>query len=253
MWYNKIKRVFPKVKIRRMDMLEIKNLSYEISEHGVTKQILKEVSLEIEKGKILVITGPNGSGKSTLAKLLMGIIQPTSGEIWLNGENLIDCNVTERARKGIGYTFQQPPRFKGITIKKLLELSAGKSLKEEEYCNFLSEVGICAKDYLNREADASLSGGEMKRIEIATQLIRGAEYTIFDEPEAGIDLWSFSMLVKTFSRLKEKGDRGLIIISHQEKLIQMADEVLVLSEGQISKEGRADIVLNQLHCDKLTY
>ncbi len=233
-------------------MLEIKNLTYEISDQGEARQILKDVSLQIEKGKILVITGPNGSGKSTLAKLLMGIIKPTSGQILLNGEDLTSADVTKRARKGIGYTFQQPPRFKGITVKKLLELAAGESLTEEVCCQYLSEVGICAKDYLNREADASLSGGEMKRIEIATQLMRSAEYTIFDEPEAGIDLWSFSMLVETFKRLKEKGDRGLIIISHQEKLIQMADELMVLSEGSIIKKGKADMILGQLHCDKLT-
>ena len=208
--------------------------------------------MQIEKGKILVITGPNGSGKSTLAKLLMGIVQPTSGEILLNGEDLTRCSVTEHARKGLGYTFQQPPRFKGITVKKLLEIAAGESLSEEVCCQYLSEVGICAKDYLTREADSSLSGGEMKRIEIATQLIKNSEYTIFDEPEAGIDLWSFSMLVKTFNRLKEKGDRGLIIISHQEKLIQMADEIMVLTEGKITKKGKADVILEQLNCDKLT-
>ena len=233
-------------------MLEIKNMTYEIQDHGQIRTILNDVSLQIEKGKILVITGPNGSGKSTLAKLMMGIIQPTSGQILLNGENLTTCSVTERAQKGIGYTFQQPPRFKGITVRKLLELAAGKKLTEDECCTYLSEVGICAKDYLNREADASLSGGEMKRIEIATQLIKSAEFTIFDEPEAGIDLWSFSLLVQTFNHLKEKGDRGLIIISHQEKLIQMADEIMVLSEGKITKKGKADLVLNQLHCDKMS-
>lgn len=233
-------------------MLEIKNMTYEIQDHEQIRTILNDVSLQIEKGKILVITGPNGSGKSTLAKLMMGIIQPTSGQILLNGENLTTCSVTERAQKGIGYTFQQPPRFKGITVRKLLELAAGKKLTEDECCTYLSEVGICAKDYLNREADASLSGGEMKRIEIATQLIKSAEFTIFDEPEAGIDLWSFSLLVQTFNHLKEKGDRGLIIISHQEKLIQMADEIMVLSEGKITKKGKADLVLNQLHCDKMS-
>ncbi|MBP3886130.1 MAG: Flp pilus assembly complex ATPase component TadA [Cellulosilyticum sp.] len=233
-------------------MLEIKNITYEISDRDEKKKILDDISLQIEKGKILVITGPNGSGKSTLAKILMGIIQPTDGEILLNGENITECSVTDRAQKGMGYTFQQPPRFKGITVKKLLEIAAGETLNEESCCEYLSEVGICAKDYLNREADAALSGGEMKRIEIATQLIRNSEYTIFDEPEAGIDLWSFSMLVKTFNRLKEKGNRGLIIISHQEKLIQMADEIMVLTDGKITKKGKADVILEQLHCDKLT-
>lgn len=233
-------------------MLEIKNMTYRVEENGQAKTILEDVSLQIEKGKILVITGPNGSGKSTLAKLLMGIVSPTSGQIILNGEDLTACSVTERARKGIGYTFQQPPRFKGITVRKLLEIAAGKKLSEEECCQYLSEVGICAKDYLNREADASLSGGEMKRIEIATQLIKASEFTIFDEPEAGIDLWSFSMLVQTFNHLKEKGDRGLIIISHQEKLIQMADEIMVLSEGKIMKKGKAEVILNQIHCDKMS-
>lgn len=234
-------------------MLEIKNMTYEIQDNGQTRTILDDVSLQIEKGKILVITGPNGSGKSTLAKLLMGIIQPTKGQILLNGQDITALSVTERARSGMGYTFQQPPRFKGITVRKLLEIAAGEKLTEEACCNYLSEVGICAKDYLNREADTSLSGGEMKRIEIATQLIKHSEFTIFDEPEAGIDLWSFSMLVETFNRLKARGDRGLIIISHQERLIKMADDIMVLSDGKITRKGKADVVLNQLHCDKMTY
>lgn len=232
-------------------MLELKNIAYAVNDNGNVHQILDDVSLQIEKGKILVITGPNGSGKSTLAKLLMGIIEPSNGQIILDGEDITKCSVTERARKGIGYTFQQPPRFKGITVRKLLEIAANKELTDDECCNYLSEVGICAKDYLNREADASLSGGEMKRIEIATQLIKGAAYTVFDEPEAGIDLWSFSMLVETFERMKKQGDRGLIIISHQEKLIQMADEILVLSEGRITKQGKAESVLGQIKCHKM--
>lgn len=232
-------------------MLELKNIAYAVNDNGNVHQILDDVSLQIEKGKILVITGPNGSGKSTLAKLLMGIIEPSNGQIILDGEDITKCSVTERARKGIGYTFQQPPRFKGITVRKLLEIAANKELTDDECCNYLLEVGICAKDYLNREADASLSGGEMKRIEIATQLIKGAAYTVFDEPEAGIDLWSFSMLVETFERMKKQGDRGLIIISHQEKLIQMADEILVLSEGRITKQGKAESVLGQIKCHKM--
>jgi len=232
-------------------MLELKNIAYTVEQNGNAHQILNDVSLKIEKGKILVITGPNGSGKSTLAKLLMGIIQPTSGQILLNGQDITACSVTERARMGIGYTFQQPPRFKGITVKKLLEIAADKKLTDDECCDYLSQVGMCAKDYLKREADASLSGGEMKRIEIATQLIKGAEFTVFDEPEAGIDLWSFTMLVDTFNTLKQKGDRGLIIISHQEKLIQMADELLVLSEGRITKKGQAEAVLDQIQCHKI--
>ena len=233
-------------------MLEINNVTYQITDQGKTKTILDHINLQVEKGKILVITGPNGSGKSTLAKLLMGIIQPTSGKILLDGEEITHLNVTQRANKGIGYTFQQPPRFKGLTVRKLLEIAAGQPLKRDVCCEYLSEVGICAKDYLMREADASLSGGEMKRIEIATQLVKASAFTIFDEPEAGIDLWSFSMLVETFNRLKAKGDRGLILISHQEKLIQMADEILVLSEGKITKKGKADEVLYQLRCDKMT-
>ena len=232
-------------------MLELKNIAYAINDNGNVHQILNDVSLQIEKGKILVITGPNGSGKSTLAKLLMGIIEPSNGQIILEGQDITKCSVTERARMGIGYTFQQPPRFKGITVRKLLEIAADKKLTDDECCNYLSEVGICAKDYLNREADVSLSGGEMKRIEIATQLIKGAAYTVFDEPEAGIDLWSFSMLVETFERMKKQGDRGLIIISHQEKLIQMADEILVLSEGRITKQGKAESVLGQIKCHKM--
>lgn len=232
-------------------MLELKNIAYSVEQDGIMHQILNDVSLKIEKGKILVITGPNGSGKSTLAKLLMGIIQPTGGKVLLNGQDITACSISERAKMGIGYTFQQPPRFKGITVKKLLEIAADRKLSEDECCDYLSQVGICAKDYLKREADASLSGGEMKRIEIATQLIKGAEYTVFDEPEAGIDLWSFSMLVDTFNTLKKKGDRGLIIISHQEKLIQMADELLVLSEGRITKKGQAEMVLDQIQCHKI--
>lgn len=233
-------------------MLELKNIRYEVITDGESHVILDDVSLQIEKGKILVITGPNGSGKSTLAKLMMGIIQPTSGQILLDGEDITNLSVTERARKGLGYTFQQPPRFKGITVKKLLEIAAGKKLTEKESCQYLSEVGICAKDYLNREADASLSGGEMKRIEIATQLVRQAHYTVFDEPEAGIDLWSFSMLVETFNRLKQKGEKGLLIISHQEKLIQLADEILVLFEGRVEKKGKGELLLNQIRCQQVS-
>lgn len=233
-------------------MLELKNIRYEVITDGKPHVILDDVSLQIEKGKILVITGPNGSGKSTLAKLMMGIIQPTSGQILLDGEDITHLSVTERARKGLGYTFQQPPRFKGITVKKLLEIAAGKKLTEQESCQYLSEVGICAKDYLNREADASLSGGEMKRIEIATQLVRQAHYTVFDEPEAGIDLWSFSMLVETFNRLKQKGEKGLLIISHQEKLIQLADEILVLSEGRIEKKDKSEFLLSQIRCQQVS-
>lgn len=232
-------------------MLELRNIEYEVRDREIAHKILCDVSLQVDKGKILVITGPNGSGKSTLAKVIMGIIKPTRGEIWLEGKNVTEYSVTQRAAEGIGYTFQQPPRFKGITIKKLMDIAAGRNLTEEECCNYLSEVGICAKDYLKREADSSLSGGEMKRIEIATQLIRQSDYTVFDEPEAGIDLWSFAMLVNTFKTLKEKGDRGLIIISHQEKVIEMADELLVLSEGRVTKQGKTEAVLNQIHCNKL--
>lgn len=231
-------------------MLELKNIAYRVNHQGSEHQILSDISLKVEKGKILVITGPNGSGKSTLAKLMMGIIQPDQGTILLEGEDITTCSVTERAKKGIGYTFQQPPRFKGITVHRLLELAAGRKLCDGECCHQLSQVGICARDYLKREVDASLSGGEMKRIEIATQLMRGATYTVFDEPEAGIDLWSFAMLVETFENLKKQEDKGLIIISHQEKLIQLADEVLVISEGRITSQGNLDAVLDQIHCTK---
>lgn len=231
-------------------MLELRHIGYEIHHNEQHYTLLKDVSFSVEKGKILGITGPNGSGKSTLAKVIMGIIQPTRGEILLDGQEIQGDSVTQRAQKGIGYTFQQPPRFKGITVRKLLELAASRSLTEEICCDYLLEVGICAKDYLEREVDASLSGGEMKRIEIATQLIRQTNYTVFDEPEAGIDLWSFAMLVESFGRLKDKGERGLIIISHQEKLLKMADEILILSEGHIIKRGRPETVLNQIQCLK---
>lgn len=232
-------------------MLELKDICYKVETEQGIHQILDHVSLQVRTGEIIVITGPNGSGKSTLAKIIMGIIKPTSGEIWLEGNNITNLGVTERANLGIGYTFQQPPRFKGITVKKLLEVAAGRSLTYDEACTYLSQVGICAKDYLNREANASLSGGEMKRIELATQMIRGSKFTVFDEPEAGIDLWSFSMLINAFQELKKESKFGLIIISHQEKLIELSDELLLLSEGRIDKKGKPSGILGELHCSRL--
>ena len=191
-------------------------------------------------GKLVVITGPNGSGKSTLARVIMGIEPATSGEIWLDGERVDGLNVTERARKGISYGFQQPPRFKGMKVSDLLECAAGRQISREDACHYLAQVGLCSQEYIDRDVDASLSGGELKRIEIATILARNAELMIFDEPEAGIDLWSFARLTETFRDLHEKGGHTIIIISHQERIIRLADEIVLLANGEIAGRGTAD-------------
>lgn len=217
-------------------MLEVKNLTFHIPDGGDTA-ILNDVSFTVPNGRITVITGPNGGGKSTLAKLIMGIERPTSGQILLDGQDITDLSITERARLGVGYAFQQPPRFKGVTVRRLLELAHGKPLSEPACCNLLSRVGLCSQEYLRREVDASLSGGELKRIEIATLMARNVRLAIYDEPEAGIDLWSFSMLVDSFESFRTNPLQSSIIISHQERIIHLADEIIVLAAGRITAQG----------------
>ena len=219
-------------------MLEIRHLSYQVTdEAGGELGILNDVSLTISDNRFVVITGPNGGGKTTLAKAIMGLVQPTSGQILWNGEDVTGLSVTERARRGISYGFQQPPRFKGLKVKDLLELASGKGLTHEEECQFLTRVGLCANDYIDREVDTSLSGGEVKRIEIATILARKAGLMIFDEPEAGIDLWSFARLTETFQQLHDAKDATLVVISHQERIIDLADEIVMVSGGKITQHG----------------
>lgn len=224
-------------------MLELVNVGFSVKEKGKTKEILKNINLKIDSDKFFVITGPNGSGKSTLAKVIMGINKPTSGKILFDGEDITNLSVTERARKGISFAFQQPVKFKGITVKKMIELATGMEISVGEACKFLADVGLCARDYIDREIDGSLSGGELKRIEIATIVARSSKLTIFDEPEAGIDLWSFNSLIKTFKNLKEKYKCGFIIISHQERILSIADKIIILSNGTVSKIGKKDDVM----------
>ena len=222
-------------------MLELRNLSFSVEEDGVKKEILHDLNLCVEDRKFVVITGPNGSGKSTLARLIAGIEKPTAGQILLDGEDITDKSITERAKLGIGYAFQQPVRFKGIRVLTLLRLAAGKNLSVSEACNYLSEVGLCARDYIQREVNASLSGGELKRIEIATVLARKARFTVFDEPEAGIDLWSFQNLIRIFASMRDNiQDSSMIIISHQERILSIADEIAVVSGGRIERQGSRD-------------
>ena len=228
-------------------MLEIKNLSFAVSDEGSGKEIIKDISLEIPDGKLYVITGPNGGGKSTLAKLIAGIETPTSGQIIFNGEDITGMNVTERANKGIGFAFQQPVKFKGIRVLDLIRLASGKKISVTEACRYLSMVGLCAREYINREVNSSLSGGELKRIEIATVIARNSLLTVFDEPEAGIDLWSFSNLIDVFRRQREEiADRSILIISHQERILNIADEIIVLDSGSIVDRGDKDEVLPRL-------
>ena len=225
-------------------MLEIKNLSFAVEEDGRQKEILRNLNLTIDDGKFVVITGPNGSGKSTLARLIMGIEKPTAGSILFDGRDVTGLDITERARLGISFAFQQPVRFKGIRVKDLLRLASGKNLSVSEACEYLSEVGLCARDYIDREINASLSGGELKRIEIATLLARHTRLSVFDEPEAGIDLWSFQNLIRIFEKMrKEIKDSSIVIISHQERILNIADEILLLSGGTIQDRGTpADIM-----------
>ena len=227
-------------------MLELKHVSFQVGDSRAQTEILRDISFTLEDGKFFVITGPNGGGKSTLARVIMGIETPTDGQILLNGEDITDLDVTERARRGVGYAFQQPPRFKGLTVRRLLSLAHGSDLPEDECCAYLTNVGLCSRDYLNREVDASLSGGEVKRIEIATLMARDLQVAIFDEPEAGIDLWSFSMLVQSFKNLSRGRHKSVILISHQERIMQLADEILVVADGQIRSRGSREAIFPTL-------
>ena len=219
-------------------MLELRHLQYTVSDDAGTNDIIRDVSLTVPDGKLLVLTGPNGGGKTTLAKLIMGLVQPTAGTILWNGEDVTALDITERARRGISYGFQQPPRFKGIKVGDLLSIASGKKLlRRTEACALLTQVGLCAADYIDRDVDTSLSGGEVKRIEIATILARESGLMILDEPEAGIDLWSFNKLTETFSAIHEKRDATMIIISHQERIIALADEIAVIDRGVVTKSG----------------
>lgn len=231
-------------------MLELKNISFSVDTPEGRNDIIKDISLTVEDGKLLVLTGPNGGGKTTLAKIIMGLVTPTSGKILWNGEDVTELNITERAKKGISYGFQQPPRFKGIKVRDLLSIASGKRiLPKTEACNYLTQVGLCANDYLDRDVDTSLSGGEVKRIEIATILARQSGLMILDEPEAGIDLWSFSKLTETFSQIHAKRDCTMIIISHQERIISLADEIVVVSGGRISKRGSTEDIFPTILAD----
>lgn len=226
-------------------MLELKNICFSAESENGTKEILKNINLTLDNG-FAVITGPNGGGKSTLAKIIAGIIKPTSGQILLDGEDITELSITERANKGISFAFQQPVRFKGITVHDLISLAAGKDITVGEACDYLSQVGLCARDYINREINASLSGGELKRIEIATVLARSTKISLFDEPEAGIDLWSFNNLIKVFEKMHDTLGGSIIIISHQERILNIADRIIVVSNGTIKNIGKKDEVLPDL-------
>ena len=223
-------------------MLELKNLSYK-TEDG--KEILRNVSLKIED-RFVAVTGPNGSGKSTLAKLIAGIYTPTSGQILLDGVDITNMSISDRANNGISFAFQQPVRFKGITVKDLISIAAGKKISVSDACQYLSEVGLCAKDYINREVDGSLSGGELKRIEIAMINVRGTKVSVFDEPEAGIDLWSFNNLIQVFRSMYERTRGTILIISHQERILDIADKIIVIAGGEVAAYGAKNDILPEL-------
>lgn len=221
-------------------MLELKNVSY----FRDNKQILDNISLKIDNSKLVAITGPNGSGKSTLAKIIMGILKPDSGSIFFDGRDITAMGINDRAKLGIGFAFQQPVKFKGLTVRDLIELSSGNTINVSEACNYLSDVGLCAKDYLNREVSNSLSGGELKRIEIAMLAAKKSKLTVFDEPEAGIDLWSFNSLISVFEKMhSEISDSSIVIISHQEKILNIADEIILLVDGKVQAVGQKEEVL----------
>ena len=227
-------------------MLEIKNLCYTVTdENGKENRIIDDISLTIND-RFVAITGPNGGGKSTLAKLIAGIYTPDSGQIILDGVDITNMSITERANAGVSFAFQQPVRFKGITVKDLISLASGNKISVSEACKYLSEVGLCAKEYVNREVNESLSGGELKRIEIAMINARGTKFSIFDEPEAGIDLWSFNNLIKVFEKMHEKTHGCIMIISHQERILDIADKIVVVANGKVSAYGEKNHILPEL-------
>ena len=236
-------------------MLELRNISYEVEEDRESREILKNISLTIDD-HFVAVTGPNGGGKSTLAKIIAGIIKPTSGQIILDGTDITGMSITERAKAGISYAFQQPVHFKGLTVKDLVSLAAGRTMRVSEICDILSEVGLCAKEYIDREINGSLSGGELKRIEIAMITARGTKLSIFDEPEAGIDLWSFNSLIHVFERMRKEINGMILIISHQERILNIADRIILISDGLVSASGREEVMPKLLNtegaCSALT-
>lgn len=227
-------------------MLTLENISFDVEDAKGDKGIIKDLSLSIKDGSFVVITGPNGGGKSTLARLIAGIERPTAGKIFFDGEDITEKSVTDRANLGISYAFQQPVRFKGVQVLDLIRLAAKQNLSAAEACRYLSEVGLCAKDYISREVNASLSGGELKRIEIATVLARASRLSVFDEPEAGIDLWSFQNLIQVFEKMRETTNGSIVIISHQERILEIADEIVVISDGSILKHGTRKEILPEI-------
>lgn len=231
-------------------MLELKHISYSVREADETLGILKDISLTVDDHKLVVFTGPNGGGKTTLAKIIMGLVTPTEGQILWNGQDVTHMTITERAKLGISYGFQQPPRFKGITVRDLLTIASGDDkLSKDKCCQYLTKVGLCANDYLDREVDVSLSGGEVKRIEIASILARNADLMIFDEPEAGIDLWSFAKLTETFRMLHGTRENTIIVISHQERIIDLADEIVMISGGKVVRHGPKEEIMPHILAD----
>ena len=230
-------------------MLEIQNLSYHVEGESGKIDILRNISLTVEDKKFIVVTGPNGGGKTSLARAIMGINPASSGKILWNGEDITLLSVTERARRGISYGFQQPPRFKGMKVRDLLDVAAGKRMSHDDACSYLTKVGLCARDYIDRDVDTSLSGGEVKRIEIATVLARKSDLMIFDEPEAGIDLWSFARLTDTFREIHDKKEATILIISHQERVIRLADEIVLVANGVVSARGSVDEIYPRIMAD----
>ena len=238
-------------------MLDIQHLSFAVTNEAAGKEILHDITLTVDSGRFVVITGPNGGGKSTLAKIIAGIIKPTSGQILLDGEDITGLDITERAKHGISYAFQQPVHFKGLTVKDLITIAAGRTMTVNETCEILSEVGLCAREYIDREINGSLSGGELKRIEIAMITARGTKLSIFDEPEAGIDLWSFNSLIRVFEKMRDEIQGTILIISHQERILDIADKIVVIANGQVKTIGTKEEVLPELlhtagTCETLT-
>ncbi len=227
-------------------MLELKDITYQVEENNETITIIDHLDLKIDDGKFVVITGPNGGGKSTLAKLIMGVKPITGGSMYYDGEEITNLNITDRAKKGISFAFQQPVHFKGIKVLDLLRLATGKNISVNTACEYLSKVGLCAKEYIDREVNSSLSGGELKRIEIATVLARGTKFSIFDEPEAGIDIWSFQNLIQVFENIRQSIQGTVLIISHQERILNIADEIIVIEDGKVKKQGSKEEILPEL-------